>query len=241
MKHHATLIAVAILAGLPASAYGADFSYSYLEVTADLSKTRNTAAAPLKNDADGRLIGIAGSWEISDSFYVKVAWSRERKEFGNEVAGTPVNLDSEQTATALGAGYRVRAGERTSVYAEALAIVDFRVEHSVPLVTPAEFGPPAVTTTRSVIEGNGFSAALGVRHWIGKRVELEGQISRIHTFAKIPRTGGKISDAETMLRIGVHAYAFSGLSVGAFLSYSRHTDDNFDDIRKLGVSLRYHF
>ena len=24
-------------------------------------------------------------------------------------------------------------------------------------------------------------------------------------------------------------------------SYSKHTDDNFDNIRKLGVSLRYHF
>ena len=43
VKHCATLIALATLAGLSTGANAADFSYSYLEVTADLSKTRNTA------------------------------------------------------------------------------------------------------------------------------------------------------------------------------------------------------
>ena len=230
-----------MLAGLPAGANAADFSYSYLEVTADLSKTRNTAAAPLEDDADGRLFGIAGSWQVFGSFYIKGAWSRETKEFGNEVARTPVDLDSRQTVTALGAGYHFDAGEQTSIYAEALAIVDFEVEHSIPLVTPSPFGPPTVTTTRSVIEGNGLGAALGLRHWIGEGVEVEGQLSRIHTSADVLRTGGKISDSETMLRIGGHVHAGGGLSIGWFFSYSKHTDDNFDNIRKLGVSLRYHF
>ena len=44
-----------------------------------------------------------------------------------------------------------------------------------------------------------------------------------------------------MGRIGAHLHPADAVSVGAFLSYSKHTDDNFDNIRKLGVSLRYHF
>ena len=55
------------------------------------------------------------------------------------------------------------------------------------------------------------------------------------------RTGETISDAETMFRIGAHLHSADAASVGVFLSYSKHTDDNFDNIRKLGVSLRYHF
>ncbi len=241
VKHCATLIVLGLLAGLSTGANAADFSYSYLEVTADLSKTRNTAPAPLADDADGRLFGLAGSWEVFDAFYVKGAWSRETKEFGNEVAGTPVDLDSRQTIFMLGAGYHFEAGEQTSLYAEALMIVDFEVEHSIPLVTPSAFGPPTVTTTQSVIGGNGLGGALGIRHWVSENMELEGRLSRIHTSGDVPRTGGEISDSETMLRIAAHVHAGGGVSVGGFLSYSKHTDDNFDDIRKLGVSLRYHF
>lgn len=241
VKHCATLIVLASLAGLSTGANAADFSYSYLEVTADLSKTRNTAPAPLADDADGRLFGLAGSWEVFDEFYVKGAWSRETKEFGNEVARTPVDLESRQTISMLGAGYHFEADEQTSLYAEALVIVDFEVKHSVPLVTPSAFGPPAVTTTQSVIKGNGLGGALGIRHWVSENIEFEGQLSRIHTAGDVPRTGGEISDSETMLRIAAHVHAGGGVSVGGYLSYSKHTDDNFDDIRKLGVSLRYHF
>ena len=165
VKRCARLIVLASLASLSAGANAADFSYSYLEITGDLSKTRNTAEAPLEDDADGRLFGIAGSFEVFDGYYLKGAWSRETKEFGNEAAGTPVDLDSRQTVTTLGAGYRVEAGEGTSLYAEALMIVDFEVEHSVPLVISSSSGPPTVTTTQSFIEGNGLGGALGMRHW----------------------------------------------------------------------------
>ena len=107
MRRFVTPITLAVLAGLPASGYAAEFSNSYLEMTADLSKTENTAANPVKKDANGRLSGIAASWEVFGSFYVKGAWSRERKEFENEVARTPVNLNSNQTMTTLGAGYHL--------------------------------------------------------------------------------------------------------------------------------------
>ena len=241
MKRSGRPVALAILLSLSASSSAAEFSYSYLELTADVSKTENTAAAPSEDDAHGQLFGIVGSWEVFDSFYVKGAWSRETKDFRNEVAHTPVDLDSQQTVFALGAGYHFDAGERTSIYAEALAIVDFEVEHRIPIVVPSHSGPPSVSKADSTIYGNGFSAAVGVRHWIGERLELEGRLSRTHTRADVLRTGETISDAETMFRIGAHLHPADALSVGPFLSYSKHTDDNFDNIRKLGVSLRYHF
>ena len=234
------LVALGVVVGLPTSSDAADFRYSYLELTADMSRTENTAAAPL-DDASGRLFGIAGSWEVLGSLYVKGAWTRETKDFRNEVANTPVDLNSEQTTVALGAGYHLDAGERTSIYAEAQAIVDFDVKHRIPIVTPSRMGPPSVSTVDSSIEGNGFNGALGVRHWIGESLEVEGQISRTHIRADVPRTGRKLSDSETMIRVGGHVHSGAGLSVGVFTSFSKHTDDNFDNIRKLGVSLRYHF
>ena len=241
MTRYEKLVALAVFVALPASGGAAEFSYSYLEAVADLSRTDNTAEAPLGGDADGRLLGIGGSWEVSDSLYVKGAWSRERKDFRNEVALTPVDLDSEQTVIALGGGYHRDVGERTGIYAEVLAIVDFDVKHRIPIVVPSRSGPPSVSTVESSIEGNGFVAAIGVRHWIAEGLELEGQLSRTHTRADVVRTGGKISDSETMLRVGGHVHPGDGWSVGAFLSFSKHTDDNFDNIRKLGVALRCYF
>ena len=199
-------ITPAVLAGLPASGYAAEFSYSYLELTADLSKTENTAANLVKKDANGRLLGIAGSWKAFGSFYMKGAWSRETKGFGNEVAGTPVNLNSTQMMTTLGAGYHFRTGERTDIYAEALVIVDFKVKHLVPVVVPSEFGPPTVSTVNSTIEGNGFGTAAGARHWISESMEIEAQLSQVHTRGDVLRTGEKISDAETSLRVGKYVH-----------------------------------
>ena len=241
MRRFLMLMVPAVLASLSASGYAADFSYSYLELKADLSKTENTATNPVEKDANGRLLGVAGSWEAFGSFYMKGAWSRETKEFGNEVVGTPVNLDSNQTTIALGAGYHFKTGERTDIYTEALAIVDFKVEHLVPVVVPSEFGPPSVSTVNSTIDGNGFVTALGARHWISESVELEAQLSHTRTRGDVLRTGEKISDSETLLRIDGHVHAGEGISVGTFFSYSKHTDMNFDNIRKLGISLRYHF
>lgn len=233
------LLPLAALAGLPASAQATQFSYSYLELTGDLSKTENTAANPV-GDADGRLLGVAGSWKVFDSFHLKGAWSRETKDFSNEVAGTPLDLDSEQTVATLGAGVHFDVGGRTGIYAEAMAIVDFGVEHLVPMVVPSERGPPSVSTVESVLDGRGFSAAVGVRRWVGEKLELEGQFSRIETSVDVLRTGEELSDAETMLRAAAHFHAGAGFSIGAFFAFSKHTDDNFDNIRKLGVSLRYH-
>ena len=104
-------VALAIFLSLPASSAAAEFSYSYLELMADVSRTENTAVAPLADDSHGQLFGIAASLEVFDSLYLKGAWSRETKDFRNEVAHTPVDLDSRQTVVALGAGYHFDAGE----------------------------------------------------------------------------------------------------------------------------------
>lgn len=234
-------IALAMLAALSTSAQAADFSYSYFEATGDLSKTKNTAAAPLEDDADGELFGFSGSWEVLDPIYVKAAWSRETKDFSNEVLGTPLDLDSRQTLALLGAGYHLETDDRTSLYFEAFGILEFKVKHSIPLVTPSQFGPPSVAKTESVLKGDGYSLALGLRRRVGERFELEGQIARIHTSVDIRRTGAEISDSETLLRIDGRYHVGGGLSVGAYLAYSKHTDDNFNNIRKLGASLRYSF
>ena len=69
-------------------------------------------------------------------------------------------------------------------------------------------------------------------------MELEGRISRIGNPANIRRTGGEISDSETMLKIDRQIHAGGGLSVRIFCSFGRHTHGNFDYIRKPGVALR---
>lgn len=232
---------IAFFVGLPQSGGAAEFSYNYLEVMLDSSRTENTAEAPLGGDAKGRLIGIGGSWEVFDSFYLKGVWSQENKNFMNEVAFTPVDLDSEQTVVAIGGGHHWEVGEQTSIYVETLAIADFDVKHRIPVVVPSRMGPPSVTTVMSHIEGNGLIAAVGMRHWIAEDLELEGQLSRTYTRADVLRTGGEISDLETTVRLGGYIYPADGWSLGTFLSYSKHTDVNFDNIRKIGLSLRYHF
>ncbi len=240
MRTSLNLATVALIL-LPASVAANDFSYTYIEAIADASKTRNTADAPVEKDADGNLLGFEASWEIAGAFYVKGAWSRETKDFANEVARTALELDSEQVVTSLGAGYHIERGERTSFYLEAAAILELEVDHSVPHVTPSRFGPPVVTTQDSTIDGDGYSATLGIRRAVGSRWEMDSALSRLHTSGDVLRTGDTLSDSETLLRIGGRFYATDGLSLGAFVSYSRHTDDNFDDIRKLGATLRYSF
>lgn len=243
MNNAGTLATLALVAGVALDSQAEELTFSYFEVTGDLSRTENTAAAPLDDNADGRFFGIEGSWEVMERFYVKGSWSNETKEFSNEVARTPLNLDSEQRTLAFGGGYYQPIGtaKSTSWYGELMYLADFTVDHLVPLVTPQTFGPPMVTTTDSTIEGNGFSAALGLRRSILENVEIEGQFAWIQTSADISRTGESISDSESMLRAKARWYIGNELSIGAFASFSKHTDNNFDNIQKIGVSLRYDF
>ena len=81
---------------------------------------------------DGRLFGLVGSWEVFNSFYVKGAWSRETKDFSNEVALTPVDLDSKQAVIDLGAGYHFDAGERDQHLRRGAGNCGFRGQASDP-------------------------------------------------------------------------------------------------------------
>ena len=73
VTRYGMLVALPDLAALPASSRAAEFSYSYVEAVANLSRTENTAEAPLVGDADGRLLGVGASWEVFESPYVKGA------------------------------------------------------------------------------------------------------------------------------------------------------------------------
>ena len=57
-----------------------------------------------------------------------------------------------------------------------------------------------------------------------------GAGTRTDARADVVRTGGKVSDSETTFRIGAHVHPDDAVSVGSFLSCSKHTDDNFDNI-----------
>ena len=119
--------------------------------------------------------------------------------------------------------------------------MDFEVEHLVPVVASSRSGPPSVSASDSTIEGNGFAAALGVRHRVGGSVELEAHLSRTQIRGGVLRTGEEFTVSAAMLRAGGRVDVGGGVSVDSFFSQAKHTGVNFDNIRKLGVSLRHHF
>ncbi len=80
-----------------------------------------------------RTNSLAVSWEVFDSIDVKGSWSQETKDFSHTVAGTVLDFDSAQTVAASGVGYHAEIGEATSDDFEARAIIDFDVDHSIPL------------------------------------------------------------------------------------------------------------
>ena len=129
-----------------------------------------------------------------------------------------------------------------------------RRSNSLPATVPAigskvSGGTCSAYTARTANRGdNGVrhrGQRLGRRLWHApldrEKVEIKGRISRTHAVAKTRCIGGDISDSETMIKIDRHVHAGDGLSVGVSCSFGRHTNGNFDNIRKRGVALRYHF
>ena len=70
-------------------------------------------------NADGTSFGLRGSFAIFDSWYLTGGYLKERKSFGNDVAGTKLGLDTDQTFLDVGAGYHWKLAGRTGLYAEA--------------------------------------------------------------------------------------------------------------------------
>lgn len=246
----ATLVAAfpaLLMFGLSPAVHARDFSYSYLEVMADTSTTENTADDPI-GDADGTLLGVTGSWQFHESWYVRASYTTEDKDFANEVFGTRLSLDSEQTFVMVGAGHRRSLGEGTDIYFEAMGMLS-DVEHLVPNVITGR-GPPMLSPTDptrlSGIDNKGLGGRVGVRHWMmSETLEIEALVERHVLDCEITmgeNSGDKCPTThETKLGLSARYHFTDNLAAGIFGSFSKHTDPNFDDIMKLGLSLRYAF
>jgi len=239
--------AAAVLIFASASGAGAaDLSYSYLEVTGDISRTDNTSLGAIEN-ADGRFLGVKASYEVAESWHVKGGYSQEHKSFGNEVLGrdfqrTDIELKTDQIFFEIGGGHHWTISERTDLYVEALAMRT-RVDHDIPKMIEPETGaggppggaggpPPRFEGTRvSVLKDWGYGINAGARHRISESVEMEGRVGVVDI----------VNERETIVAAGGRYHMEGALALGMFVSYSRSTDRNFDNIRKLGVSLRYQF
>ena len=203
--------------------------YSYLELTGDFSTTANEARGAQK-DADGRLIGIAVSWQFQERWYTAGRYSVEKKTFQNEAAGTVLTLQTRQPVGAAAIGRIWHAGEGSSFFFEAM-VAHTTVDHDVPDVRTPVQGPPIVGTRVAVLEDTGFGAGAGWRLAFDGRMELESRIELLD-----------ITDqTETKLAVTIRREIVDTLAVGLYTSYSTSTDRNFDDIAKFGVSLRFRF
>ncbi len=253
--------AAALIFAAASSAGAADLSYSFLEVTGDISRTENTSRGATEN-ADGTFLGVKASYEIAESWHVKAGYSREHKRFGNEVLGrdfrvTDIDLETDQVFFEIGGGHHWTISERTDLYIEALAMRT-RVDHDIPKMIEAEAGgppagvggpppgtggpptggegavalPPRFEGTRvSVLKDWGYGVNAGARHMVSESVELEGRVGLVDI----------VNERETIVAAGGQYHMDAALALGVFVSFSKSTDRNFDNIRKLGVSLRYQF
>ncbi len=224
-------VSVACVSLLVASSVVADEQpgYSYLELTGDISTTANDARGARK-DADGRLIGIALSWQFQERWYAVGRYSVEKKTLQNEAAGKVLTLQTRQPVGTAAVGRIWHAGERSNLFFEAL-VVRTTVDHDVPDVTVPERGPPIIGTRVAVLQDTGFGAGAGWRFAFGERMELE---SRLEVLDVTDQT-------ETKIAISVHKRIVDRLALGLYTSYSTSTVRNLDDIAKFGLSLRFYF
>ena len=232
----------------PARADG-QLSYSYVELVGDFSRTDNTARGAVSN-ASGRFYSVTGSFGFAESFYVRVAASKEDKNFTNDVFGFGVqtDLDTAQRFAEAGAGFHIGINPVTDVYAELIGM-DSKVEHDLPcinsdsdchkLLSPEagrilgelrgsgrDARPPEVSTIVGVLAGRGLGGKLGIRSKLSDGFELESSL----------RVNQIIDETDYTLGLGGR---YSMLGVTAL--FTKSTDRNFDNIKKLGLSLRHEF
>lgn len=229
MNFRNALTALMLLSGITAQAWAADFSYNYLELKGDYSGTKNISEGATE-DADGNSFAFTSSHEISDSWYVRGGYSKEDKSFGNNVAGTQISLATEQIFFELGLGHRLSLNEQTDLYAEVLAL-DTEVQHDIPVVTEGERGPPQVAKELRILDGRGYGASLGTRRWLGERFDLEANIRGVHI----------VNETEVTLACSGRVHAGQNVALGILVSHGWSTDDNFNNILKAAVSLRFLF
>ena len=220
-------------------ARAADFDYTWIEAWVDGTKTKNTSMGAVE-DADGASFGFRGSFAISDSWCLTGGYLKESKSFRNDVAGTKLDLDTDQRFLDLGAGYHWKLADRTDLYAEA-SVVDSKVDHELPVVAarPSLRGPPVVTVSKrtGTLDGRGPALAFGARHWARDNLELEARIAAVRFIHRNSRT---VRETQRGISVAGRYHLSDALADGAFLSFTRSNDSNFDNIAKLGVSLRFH-
>ena len=76
----------------------------------------------------------------------------------------------------------------------------------------------------------------GMRHWINEKYELEGRFSA----ARIDISPGD-TQTEVSIAAGGRFHVTRNVAIGPFASFTRNTDPNFDNIRKVELSVRYQF
>ena len=229
MKWYGVVTGLVLWSGLSGGLQAADFSYRYFEISGDVSATDNTSMGAA-GDADGSFAALRASYEFAGVWHLRAGYSRESKSFANDVADTRLTLHTDQRFLEFGAGYHHEVSERTDVYAEAL-VLDTRVDHDLPVITPSMRGPPTVSKRVGVLEGQGFGVGLGTRYWIAEGYELEGRVGIVDI----------LSEKEVTVAVGGRMHSSRNFALGAHVSFSKSSDANFDNIRKLGLSLRYQF
>ena len=234
----ASLIAGALF--FVGSGAASDFDYTWTEAWVDGSRTKNTSTGAI-GDADGTSFGIRGSVSISDGWYLTGGYLKESKGFLNDVAGTKLNLETDQTFLEFGAGHHWMLADRTDMYAE-MSILDSKVRHDLPVVSarpPPQGGAPIPVVSKRVgtLDGRGPAAAFGVRHWASDEVELE---ARIGAFRVIHRNGRTVRETQRGISVAARYHLSDAVAASVFLSFTGSNDPNFDNISKIGVSFRYY-
>ena len=218
----------------------ADFDYTWVEVSADGSRTKNTSAGAI-GDADGTSFGFRGSLSISDAWYLTGGYLKESKSFRNDVVGTKLNLSTDQTFLDFGAGYHWKLADRTDLYAEAF-ILDSKVRHDLPVVSvrpSTQGGPPTQAVSKRVgtLDGRGPAAAFGMRHWASDELELEARMGAFHV---THRNGRTVRETQKGISVAARYHLSDALAAGVIFSFTRSNDPNFNNISKVGISLRFH-
>ena len=213
----------------PAASAGERSGYSYIDLRADVSETENEGRGA-RRDAAGRLVGIAASWNVQESWYLKAGYSRERSKYSNEVAGTLLNLRTKHTVLTAGGGRFWAVADGTDLYAEG-SVLHSRVDHEFPDVKPVEGGMPTVGKRASEIEDTGFGAAVGIRHMLDGATEIEARLEArtVHDFT------------ETAVTVAGRRSLTDSLSLGLYVSCGGTTKRNAGATARIGAALRYGF
>ncbi len=126
----------------------ADISYSYIDVS--VMRIDIDDVFFVGGDVEGEIIGIEGSFEVAEDWFLRAAFAQGNLDFG-------FDLDSAE----LGVGYKLDITERSDVFA---TVSYFRSE------TSSAFGSG---------EADGLGISAGFRAMLGDRFELNGALSHV--------------------------------------------------------------